>query len=97
MKRADIKAHSELSSYRFPEIDRFEEMVDSVIKESLCFSYADMQVSGKDLIGLGIPSGPVLGEIKKQLLDEIIEEIVPNEKEVLLLRAQSLWEKRDTH
>ncbi|MBR2751664.1 MAG: HD domain-containing protein [Clostridiales bacterium] len=97
VKRADIKAHSELSSYRFPEIDRFEEMVDSVIKESLCFSYADMQVSGKDLIGLGIPSGPVLGEIKKQLLDEIIEETVPNEKEALLLRAQSIWEKRDTH
>ncbi|MBR3056467.1 MAG: HD domain-containing protein [Clostridiales bacterium] len=92
VKRADIKAHSSLSQYRLAEIDGFEALMNEVIEEAMCFSYSDMEVDGKDLMELGIPPGPHLGEIKKQLLDEIMEETIPNEKELLLLRAQAIWE-----
>ncbi len=92
VKRADIKAHSSLSQYRLLEIDGFEALMNEVIEEAMCFSYSDMKVDGKDLMELGIPPGPHLGEIKKQLLDEIIEETISNEKELLLLRAQAIWE-----
>lgn len=93
VKRADIAAHSGLSLYRISEIDAFEALMEQVIRESMCFSFSDMKIDGKDLIGIGIPSGPLIGEIKKQLLDDIIDEVVPNEKEPLLLRAQALREK----
>jgi len=97
VKRADIGAHSEISKYRFLEIDRFEELMEEVLKDAMCFSFSDMDISGKDLIRLGIPPGPVLGEIKKQLLSDIIDEKIPNEKEALLLRAQAIWSDLTAH
>lgn len=92
VKRADISAHSVKSAYRLPELDRFEKMLDQAIKDQLCFSYASMAVDGKDLIEMGIPAGTRLGAIKKQLLNEIIDGLLPNEKTALLQRAQTIWE-----
>ena len=92
VKRADISAHSMKSAYRLPELDRFETMLDQAIKDQLCFSYASMAIDGKDLIEMGIPAGTRLGAIKKQLLNEIIDGVLPNEKTALLQRAQAIWE-----
>ena len=91
VKRADISAHSAKSAYRISELARFEKLLDQVIKDQLCFSYSSMNINGKDLIDLGIPSGAKLGSIKKQLLNEIIDGTLENEKTALLQRARSLW------
>ncbi|MBQ6272477.1 MAG: HD domain-containing protein [Clostridiales bacterium] len=93
VKRADISAHSMKSAYRLPELDRFEKMLDQAIKDQLCFSYSSMAVDGKDLIEMGIPAGTRLGAIKKQLLNEIIDGVLPNEKAALLQRAREIWEE----
>lgn len=92
VKRADISAHSMKSAYRLPELDRFEKMLDQAIRDQLCFSYASMAIDGKDLIEMGIPAGTRLGSIKKQLLNEIIDGVLPNERSALLRRAQVIWE-----
>lgn len=92
VKRADISAHSMKSAYRLPELDRFEKMLDQAIKDQLCFSFSSMAIDGKDLIEMGIPAGTRLGAIKKQLLNEIIDGVLPNEKTALLQRAKELWE-----
>ena len=91
VKRADISAHSAKSAYRISELARFEELLDQVIKDQLCFSYSSMNINGKDLIDLGIPSGTTIGSIKKQLLNEIIDGTLENEKTALLQRAQTIW------
>lgn len=91
VKRADTSAHSAKSAYRISELARFETLLDQAIKDQLCFSYSSMNINGKDLIGLGIPAGAKLGSIKKQLLNEIIDGTLKNEKNVLLQRAQTLW------
>ena len=52
-----------------------------------------MAVDGKDLIEMGIPAGTRLGAIKKQLLNEIIDGVLPNEKTALLQRAREIWEE----
>lgn len=91
VKRADISAHSARSAYRISELSRFETLLDQAIKEQLCFSYSSMDINGKDLIDLGIPPGVRLGSIKKQLLNEIIEGTLKNEKTSLLQRAEAIW------
>ena len=91
VKRADISAHSAKSAYRISELARFEKLLNQVIKDQLCFSYSSMNINGKDLIDLGIPSGAKLGSIKKQLLNEIIDGTLENEKTALLQRARGLW------
>ena len=50
-----------------------------------------MAINGKDLIELGIDPGARLGSIKKQLLNEIIDGVIPNDREALLARAQVLF------
>jgi tRNA nucleotidyltransferase (CCA-adding enzyme) len=91
VKRADIAAHSMKSAYRLKELSKFEVLLDQAIEEQMCFSFSAMVVNGKDLIGIGIPAGTRLGSIKKQLLNEIIDGALPNEKEALLKRALEIW------
>ena len=90
VKRADISAHSGKSAYRLAEIDEFEKLLDQVIEEKLCCSYNTMAISGKDLIEMGIQPGVRIGKIKKQLLEEVMDGRIPNEKEALLARAEEL-------
>ena len=91
VKRADTLAHSSQSAYRLKELQNFENLLDQAIQEKMCFSYADLEITGKDLIELGIPAGPVIGKVKKQLLDEVIDGNLKNEKEALNARAIGIW------
>ena len=91
VKRADISAHSLKSAYRLKELSEFEVLLDRAIEEQMCFSFSAMAVNGKDLIELGIDPGTRLGSIKKQLLNEIIDGVLPNEREALLARARELF------
>ena len=93
VKRADIAAHSVKSAYRLKEIADFEELLDRTIREDLCCSFSAMAVNGNDLIELGIAPGKLVGRIKKQLLDEIMDGALPNEREALLRRAKELADK----
>ncbi len=90
VKRADTLAHSPKSAYRLIEFDHFEELLDRVLQEKMCFSYDDLAISGKDLIRIGMRPGVAIGQVKKQLLDEVIDGKLQNEKEVLLARAKIL-------
>lgn len=91
VKRADTLAHSSQSAYRLKELQYFEELLDQAIREKMCFSYSDLEITGKDLIALGIPAGPVIGKVKKQLLDEVIDGNLKNEKSALNARATGIW------
>lgn len=91
VKKADMRGHSKLSAYRFDELDQFTEILDTVIEEKLCCSLEALAVNGKDLMAIGIPQGTEIGRIKQALLDEVIEEMIPNEKDKLLERAQVLY------
>ena len=90
VKRADISAHSQKSAYRIQEIAAFETILDQVIEEKLCCSYSTMAINGKDLINLGIEPGVRIGNVKKKLLEEVMDGRIPNEKDALLARAAEL-------
>ena len=94
VKRADISAHSLKSAYRLEELAKFEVLLDQAIEEQMCFSFSSMEINGKDLIGLGIPAGTLLGSIKKQLLNEIIDGTLQNDRNALATRALEIWRDR---
>lgn len=93
VKRADTLAHSRKSAYRLSELDRFEQLLNQAIEEKLCFSLADLAISGKDLIQIGMTPGTALGRVKRMLLDEVIDGKIANEKTALIARAQALQEE----
>ncbi|MBO4474646.1 MAG: HD domain-containing protein [Clostridiales bacterium] len=93
VKKADISAHSEKSAYRLPEISAFETILDQVVEEKMCCSYSAMAINGKDLMRMGIEPGIRIGQLKKQLLEEVVDGRIPNEREALLKRALELKEE----
>jgi tRNA nucleotidyltransferase (CCA-adding enzyme) len=70
--------------------DRCRELnaaLDALLAEKPCFSLKDLAVNGRDLTALGL-SGPDVGKALNQLLDAVLDETVPNEKEALLHHLQ---------
>ena len=55
--------------------------------ENACLSLKDLAVNGRDIQSLGI-TGPAVGETLKQLLELVLDEQVPNEKNALLQAAK---------
>ncbi|MBQ2681249.1 MAG: HD domain-containing protein [Eggerthellaceae bacterium] len=90
IKRADALAQSELSEPRLKLSYELERVLDEVIASNDAFSLKQLAINGNDVIELGVPSGPQIGELLDLALDAVIEEKLPNEYEALLafLRAQ---------
>lgn len=58
---------------------------DYLIKQENCLSVKDLAVSGNDLMEfLNIPPSPLIGKLLNDLLDAVLDEKLPNEKEALL-------------
>ena len=87
IQRADNMAqNSELT--RMEHFDNLEKIANKLIKES-CFKLSSLAINGKDLIELGI-KGVKIGEFLNMLLEEVIEEKIPNEREALINRIKEI-------
>lgn len=73
------------------EMARFSEirgLIDEIQAENSCLSVKDLAISGHDLISLGY-SGPAIGACLEALLNQVLDENIPNEKDALLQAAAS--------
>jgi tRNA nucleotidyltransferase (CCA-adding enzyme) len=66
------------------DFDAVEAMLHTLIAEDACLRVKDLAVSGKDLMAMGIPAGPQLGQCLNHLLEQVLDETLPNEKSALL-------------
>lgn len=66
------------------------EMLDQLLQEGSCLTLRDLAVNGRDLMDLGIPAGKELGKCLQSLLDGVLDETLPNEREGLLEAARQL-------
>jgi len=91
VKRADILAQApdKLES-RLKEIQAIELIFKDVVKEKACTTLKDLDVTGKDLIDIGVPQGREIGIVLNKLLKEVINERVFNEKEELLIAVKKM-------
>ncbi|AEF85082.1 tRNA adenylyltransferase/tRNA cytidylyltransferase [Treponema primitia ZAS-2] len=64
--------------------------VDAILAESRALSLKDLAVSGADLISAGVPKGPRLGIILKELLETVLDDPELNTREKLLEIAGNL-------
>ncbi|MEW6565994.1 MAG: CCA tRNA nucleotidyltransferase [Spirochaetota bacterium] len=72
-----------------PLVDR----VHRVLAKDKALSIKDLAVNGEDLAQLGIPRGPLMGRILKELFETVLDDPGQNTKETLLRIAQRLHEK----
>ena len=83
VKRADNLAQAPAFRTRQQLLDQWEALLDLVLAEEHCFSLRQLAVKGNDLIAIGL-SGPLVGKILNSLLDQVVEERLPNDREMLL-------------
>ena len=65
---------------QFPQI---REILNQIQQENACFSLKDLSVNGHDLMALGI-TGRKVGETLNRLLEQVMDEKLPNEKNALM-------------
>ena len=87
LKRADSAAHAVTADSRFADLDEVERVLDEVLREAACFSLHDLAVKGNDLTAIGVPEGPAVGKLLRRLLDAVVDEQCPNDREALLKLA----------
>ena len=72
-----------------PHFEEIESIIAQIIAENACLSIKDLAVNGHDLMGLGL-SGKEVGNTLNALLDAVLEERLPNEKEALLQAVKEM-------
>lgn len=71
------------------QIAQKEALLERILQEESCFSLRQMQLSGNELLALGVPRGKRIGELLNELLQAVIDGQVPNERQALLRYAQT--------
>lgn len=61
-----------------------ENCLEQLLAENACLRVKDLAVGGADLLALGIPQGKQIGKILHMLLEQVLDDKLPNEREVLL-------------
>ena len=64
--------------------NEIEKMALTIIENNEIISINDLAINGKDLIDAGVTEGPKVGQIIKQLYDDVIDGKIENEKSQLL-------------
>lgn len=67
-----------------PPFALIEALIDNILVDEQCLHIRDLAVNGKDLMAVGFPEGKVLGDCLSYLLDCVLDERLPNQREALL-------------
>lgn len=70
-----------------PKFHEICKLIEEIRCENACISLRDLAVNGHDLLKLGY-TGPKIGQALQYLLNQVLDENVPNEKSALLALLQ---------
>lgn len=94
LQRADMGSKG---TGEFTDDSLFEEikaLLQKIRDENTCLSLKDLAVNGRDLMALGF-TGKAIGSALDALLEAVLEERLPNEKQDLLAEAKQLMENQN--
>ena len=92
MKYADMASHAPKCIMSEEERDEFLFWIDELEREGACISLKTLAVNGEDLFSIGIPKERIMGRILNNLLELVVEEELPNERNELLKKGKELFE-----
>ena len=73
----------------FSRLKGVRQLIDQILRDGDCIHVGSLNIDGHDLIGAGLEPGPVIGEILQELLEAVMEERLPNDREALMAAALS--------
>ena len=71
----------------FAALSKLAEQLDA---DGVCCRVSQLAVNGRDLMAAGVPAGPGIRKVLEALLDGVIREEYPNERQALLAAVQQL-------
>ena len=74
-------------------LEPLRERIDAVITARQAYGLSELAVNGKDLASIGVPPGPQMGAMLRELLETVIDDPTLNERERLLDIAGKLKPK----
>lgn len=92
LKKCDRMAHAEKYSTPSAELDEILRLVEEIHKADACISLRTLAIKGDDLIAMGVRPGKEIGKILNALLEAVIDEVYPNDHEVLCEAAKRMME-----
>jgi tRNA nucleotidyltransferase (CCA-adding enzyme) len=96
IKRADTLAQSDYyRKEKLATLDQLEELYNEILSQNQCVSLKELEITGSDLIKIGVPRGRLIGEILNKLLDEVIENPEDNKHEILMEKARDLKDLKE--
>ena len=66
------------------------ELAERLDADGVCCRISQLAVNGRDLMAAGVPAGPGIRKVLEALLDGVIREEYPNERQALLAAVQQL-------
>ena len=96
IKRCDCLAHVDTpkTRARYDNLMEMTRLILELLENERCFSVRELPVKGGDVIALGVPAGPQVGQILERLLDDVLDGTCPPEREALLERLKRLIDER---
>ena len=91
IERCDALAHAPAAQGpALANIDRWETLLMSVLGQQPCLSLKDLAISGDDLLTLGMAPGPRMGQLLNEMLEQVADGALPNDRAALLAYARAL-------
>ena len=87
IQRSDLIATGTRTAAEAAYYDEVEAILNELLAEDQCFQIRDLAVNGRDLMALGL-KGRAIGQTLQYLLEQVIEEQIPNERDSLLKAIQ---------
>ena len=75
---------------RAADFAALSELAEQLDADGVCCRVSQLAVNGRDLMAAGVPAGPGIRKVLEALLDGVIREEYPNERQALLAAVQQL-------
>ena len=79
-----------LQPERAADFAALSELAEQLDADGVCCRVSQLAVNGRDLMAAGVPAGPGIRKVLEALLDGVIREEYPNERQALLAAVQRL-------
>lgn len=79
-----------LQPERAADFAALSELAEQLDADGVCCRVSQLAVNGRDLMAAGVPAGPGIRKVLEALLDGVIREEYPNERQALLAAVRQL-------
>jgi tRNA nucleotidyltransferase (CCA-adding enzyme) len=89
LQQADMGAQGTGKAEKSDEWLQIHSLLKDIEAENACLTAKDLAINGRDLLELGFAPGKALGGCLKYLLEQVVDEQLPNDKASLLAAAKT--------